>query len=538
MTLRINEKLIDRLIIILFIFACTKDDVEIIIHEPIPVNMAAYYIAPNGNDGNAGTVGSPWYTLSYAKTRLAPGDILYVRGGTYYYTDQQNLTDFSGTAGNGIIIINYPGEYPVFDGRDNGDFTIIYTENISYISIVGIHLTNLEQPHNPTTGYYGIYMWNDSHDLSFSRIEVDHIGGWGIVWADGCSNNTFTYCDPHHNQDPWSDESADPGNPYGGSDGFESGSHGQYGSSTSTNVWFIGCRSWWNSDDGWDLRQADGEYFWVDCWAFWNGYIPGTFTPGGNGVGFKLGGKQEGTPGTTDIRRTVRNCMAIENRMTGFSPEPDSNNCRVGTLIENCLSYGHDDGNGNSWGIASGGWSNYTVVRNCISYNNYQDFQDNGTTVHDHNNFDIPVTASDADFVSVNTSQLTTARRADGRLPILSLFHLVGGSNLIGIGATTSSTVDGDGVSWNTPRAIGAFENGGSVIPVSAVTVTGAGNATTITVDNGTLQMSAHIDPHDATNQSVVWSVINGTGAASIDQNGLLTAIADGTVTVKAVSNG
>ena len=70
------------------------------------------------------------------------------------------------------------------------------------------------------------------------------------------------------------------------------------------------------------------------------------------------------------------------------------------------------------------------------------------------------------------------------------------------------------------------------------VTVTGAGSATTITVDNGTLQMSAHIDPHDATDQSVVWSVTNGTGSATISATGLLTAVSDGTVTVKATANG
>jgi hypothetical protein len=91
----------------------------------------------------------------------------------------------------------------------------------------------------------------------------------------------------------------------------------------------------------------------------------------------------------------------------------------------------------------------------------------------------------------------------------------------------------------SSPPDIGAYEYGSySVIPVTAVTVTGAGDATTITVDNGTLQMSAHIDPHNATDQTVVWSVINGTGSATISATGLLTAITNGTVTVKATSNG
>jgi uncharacterized protein YjdB len=43
--------------------------------------------------------------------------------------------------------------------------------------------------------------------------------------------------------------------------------------------------------------------------------------------------------------------------------------------------------------------------------------------------------------------------------------------------------------------------------------------------------------PTYADNDSYTWSVTNGTGSASIDANGLLTAISDGTVTVTATAN-
>jgi hypothetical protein len=59
---------------------------------------------------------------------------------------------------------------------------------------------------------------------------------------------------------------------------------------------------------------------------------------------------------------------------------------------------------------------------------------------------------------------------------------------------------------------------------------------TEITQDNGTLQITATITPEDATNKVLIWSVENGTGMAMIDQDGLLTAIADGEVTVVATS--
>jgi uncharacterized protein (TIGR02145 family) len=75
------------------------------------------------------------------------------------------------------------------------------------------------------------------------------------------------------------------------------------------------------------------------------------------------------------------------------------------------------------------------------------------------------------------------------------------------------------------------------IIDITTITVTGAGSATTISTDNGTLQMSAHIDPHDATNSVVTWSVFAGTGLATINGTGLLTAINNGTVTVRATAN-
>lgn len=72
---------------------------------------------------------------------------------------------------------------------------------------------------------------------------------------------------------------------------------------------------------------------------------------------------------------------------------------------------------------------------------------------------------------------------------------------------------------------------------VDSITVTGAGGATTITEDGGTLLMSAAVLPETATDKTVTWSVAAGTGTASISAAGLLTALTDGTVTVTATAN-
>ena len=78
-------------------------------------------------------------------------------------------------------------------------------------------------------------------------------------------------------------------------------------------------------------------------------------------------------------------------------------------------------------------------------------------------------------------------------------------------------------------------------VAVTGITVTGAGSATTIVTAEGTLQMSAAVLPEGATNKEVTWSVVDGTGKATINETGLLKATAgtasNGTVTVTATAN-
>ena len=70
---------------------------------------------------------------------------------------------------------------------------------------------------------------------------------------------------------------------------------------------------------------------------------------------------------------------------------------------------------------------------------------------------------------------------------------------------------------------------------ITEIVVTGTSGSSTITTDDGTLQMIAAISPDTATNKNVTWSVSNDT-IATINATGLLTAVSDGTVTVKATA--
>lgn len=87
-----------------------------------------------------------------------------------------------------------------------------------------------------------------------------------------------------------------------------------------------------------------------------------------------------------------------------------------------------------------------------------------------------------------------------------------------------------------TPQPIPSSENTTPNVPVSSLTVTGQDGASTITTKGGTLQMVATVTPENATNKKVIWSIESGSEYATLNAEGLLTAKANGTVTVKATS--
>jgi hypothetical protein len=75
-----------------------------------------------------------------------------------------------------------------------------------------------------------------------------------------------------------------------------------------------------------------------------------------------------------------------------------------------------------------------------------------------------------------------------------------------------------------------------SLVAVNDIAVNGTGESTTITTDNGTLQLSVVLLPANATYKTVTWSIVNGTGQATINASGLVKAIDNGTVTAVATA--
>ncbi|MFE3852092.1 RICIN domain-containing protein [Streptomyces griseorubiginosus] len=86
--------------------------------------QATYYVAPNGDDANSGTITAPFKTLQHARDVVRTvnndmtGDInVFLRGGTYPVSSTVSFTSAdSGTNGHRVVYAAYPGEKPVLDG--------------------------------------------------------------------------------------------------------------------------------------------------------------------------------------------------------------------------------------------------------------------------------------------------------------------------------------------------------------------------------------------------------------------------------------
>src|SRR5687767_12102230 len=80
--------------------------------------MTTYYVAKTGSDSNDGlTTGTAKLTIQAGIGLLAAGDTLQIREGTYDEVIGFHLFSIpSGTEGNPITMMSYPGETATIDG--------------------------------------------------------------------------------------------------------------------------------------------------------------------------------------------------------------------------------------------------------------------------------------------------------------------------------------------------------------------------------------------------------------------------------------
>jgi len=410
-------------------------------------NATTYYVSPTGSNSNAGTITAPFATIEKLNSVMRAGDIAYIRGGTYRSTygnggwQHFTIANLHGTSTSVIKIWAYPGELPIFN-LDNivpsaTDPTAMVIDNCSYIHLKGIRVTGLKQIANGNGLSRGIDLRNSPNN-TIEFVELDHIGGYGYILSDGSNDNYFLNCDAHH-----MDDRLTVGGAWGNANGFQC-----TGGSNATRNTFDGCRAWWICDDGFDFYGTDGVNTLKNCWSFWNGYEPGTFTARGDGNGFKLG--PAATNQHTAILRTLTNCLAFENLSNGF----DQNNGDLRCKLYNNTSYKNGD---------------YGYMWDFISPAPAQDFKNNvsfsdriarrGTETNGSNNsWNSAIAVTSADFLSISSVGVDGPRQADGSLPNLSFLKLTTASRLINAGINV-------GLPYvSTAPDLGAFENGLAVI--------------------------------------------------------------------------
>lgn len=402
------------------------------------------YIAPDGNDNNAGTKNEPFFNLSKAVSVAGPGTKIYAMGGTYKY-DKTVFLEKSGFPSAMIEILAYNNEKPVFDFSNfkpaNKDERF-YARGITILGSYW-HLKGLEVCNSPDNGI----KCEGAHNI-IELCVFHHNGDAGLqiglqkdtLSANPDPENLAAYnkvinCDAYRN--------ADPATSYENADGFACKCYAGKGN------YFYGCRAWENCDDGWDLYQTDYEVVIENCWTWHNGdpSIWGFTSFNGDGNGFKLGGNDTPCP------VTIRNCVAFDSpygAMCGFN---DNNNGSAINVL-NCTAWAcgkdfklqdqaHVLKNNIAFDPKSGKKFTRDLSSTAVSVNNTWDLT---TLTPDYN-----------DFISTSATDAAAPREADGSLPNNGFAKLKADSDLIDKGVEVGLPFNG-----NAPD-LGAYEYGSSI---------------------------------------------------------------------------
>ncbi|WP_405153480.1 DUF5123 domain-containing protein [Paenibacillus sp. FSL K6-0108] len=130
----------------LFATGCQKDEASSFPSPEavqVPDTQKMYYISPQGNDLNKGTIQSPWKTLQYAADHATPGSTVYLREGVYH--QKVRITRSGNSSGNPTLFSSYPQEKVIIDGEGlsvRGIEGLIEVENASYITIQNLEIRN------------------------------------------------------------------------------------------------------------------------------------------------------------------------------------------------------------------------------------------------------------------------------------------------------------------------------------------------------------------------------------------------------------
>lgn len=387
-----------------------------------PVDPTAIYVSPSGTDSNAGTSDKPT-TLTNAITKVAAGGTIYLMDGTYSYGSQITISrNNSGTSGNLKKVMAYGTAKPVlnFSSQAYGNPSSVTNPrglqiDGSYWYIKGIEVKGAADNGIYVAGNYNKVELCVTHANRDTGLQIGRYASTAgrSEWP---SYNEIVNCTSYDNMDPDNGEDAD---------GFACKL------TTGAGNKFIGCISYNNVDDGWDLYTktetgAIEPVYFENCVSYNNGVTSsGAYTANSDGNGFKLGGDK------IAVNHVLKNCISFNNKKHGFTYNSNPGSIK----LANCTSYNNGRTSGSNFAFDVG----THVFTNLLSYKATSSDKTSGTDTSSSNVWWKSSTSvngkglvcSDADFVSLTP---TVTRNSDGSINLGNFLKLASGSDLIGAG--------------------------------------------------------------------------------------------------------
>jgi parallel beta-helix repeat protein len=107
-----------------------------------------YYVSIAGDDSNTGTtLAAPFATIEKAAVSVAPGDSVFIRGGSY--TSKISVANLNATESQPVTFQNYSGEIVNITPGGSDWSTALIIENSSYIFVKGLNFENCENYRHP-----------------------------------------------------------------------------------------------------------------------------------------------------------------------------------------------------------------------------------------------------------------------------------------------------------------------------------------------------------------------------------------------------
>lgn len=148
--------------------ACTNND------EPKNPDVLAFYVAPDGDDSNIGSIDRPLKSIRSALEKAVPGYTVFVREGNY---NEKIIFPKSGESGLNIILKAYPGENVIIDGTGlsvTGKEALVTIRNVKFITIEGFEICNYIST-KPYVIVNGITVDRGAEDITIRKNRIHNI---------------------------------------------------------------------------------------------------------------------------------------------------------------------------------------------------------------------------------------------------------------------------------------------------------------------------------------------------------------------------